>query len=278
MTANIVNTGKYVMKNYLIDTHAHLDMSALGDNGNEAQATNEEIQENLKLMNENCVKKAIIPAVEVKTLDRIVEIANKYENIYAMVGIFPSEAKTYTDEVETKLIDLAKNNKVVAVGEVGLDYYWDKSFNDIQQEVFRRQVRLANRLNLPLVVHDREAHKDTFDIIKEENKDSKVLFHCFSGSVEFMRECVKEGWYIALGGVVTFKNAVKMKEVAKEVPLDKLVLETDSPYLTPVPFRGKSNKPAYVKYVAEEISKIREMPFEEIADITSTNAETFFSI
>ncbi len=278
MTANIVNTGKYVMKNYLIDTHAHLDMSALGDNENDAQATNEEIQENLKLMNENCVKKAIIPAVEVKTLDRIIEIANKYENIYAMVGIFPSEAKTYTDEVETKLIDLAKNNKVVAVGEVGLDYYWDKSFNDIQQEVFRRQVRLANRLNLPLVVHDREAHKDTFDIIKEENKDSKVLFHCFSGSVEFMRECVKEGWYIALGGVVTFKNAVKMKEVAKEVPLDKLVLETDSPYLTPVPFRGKSNKPAYVKYVAEEISKIREMPFEEIADITSTNAETFFSI
>lgn len=278
MAANIVNTGKYVMKNYLIDTHAHLDMSALGDNENDAQATNEEIQENLKLMNENCVKKAIIPAVEVKTLDRIIEIANKYENIYAMVGIFPSEAKTYTDEVETKLIDLAKNNKVVAVGEVGLDYYWDKSFNDIQQEVFRRQVRLANRLNLPLVVHDREAHKDTFDIIKEENKDSKVLFHCFSGSVEFMRECVKEGWYIALGGVVTFKNAVKMKEVAKEVPLDKLVLETDSPYLTPVPFRGKSNKPAYVKYVAEEISKIREMPFEEIADITSTNAETFFSI
>ena len=268
------------MKKYLIDTHAHLDMGADINNGDtaEKQATDEEIQENLALMEEYGVKKVIIPSVEVKTLDRVVEISNMYENVYSMVGIFPSEAKTYTNEVEEKLLNLAKNQKVVAVGEVGLDYYWDKSFNDIQQDVFRRQIRLANKLNLPLVVHDREAHKDTFDIIKEENKSSKVLFHCFSGSVEFMRECVKEGWYIALGGVVTFKNAIKMKEVAEEVPIDKLVLETDSPYLTPVPFRGKPNRPAYVKYVAEEIAKIREMPFEELADITSTNAEEFFKI
>lgn len=271
------------MKNYLIDTHAHLDMG-IGINSNdnneqlEKQASDSEIEANLALMNEYGVKKVIIPSVEVKTLDRVVEISNKYENVYSMVGIFPSEAKTYTDEVEEKLFSLAQNKNVVAVGEVGLDYYWDKSFNDIQQEVFRRQIRLANKLNLPIVVHDREAHKDTFDIIKEENKGSKVLFHCFSGSVEFMRECVKEGWYIALGGVVTFKNAVKMKEVAEEIPLNKLVLETDSPYLTPVPHRGKPNKPAYVKYVAEEIAKIREMSIEEIADITSSNAEEFFNI
>ena len=127
-------------------------------------------------------------------------------------------------------------------------------------------------------MHDREAHKDCFDILKEHNLSSKVLFHCFSGSVEFMRECTKEGWYIALGGVVTFKNAIKMKEVAKEVPLDKLVLETDAPYLTPVPFRGKENKPAYVKYVAEEIANIREIKIEEIIDITTRNAEEIFGI
>ena len=266
------------MKNYLIDTHAHLDMNGFNDNGDEKQATDIEVEENLAMMEEYGVKKVIIPSVEVKTLDRVVEISNKYKNVYSMVGIFPSEAKTYTDEVEEKLINLAQNKKVVAVGEVGLDYYWDKSFNDVQQDVFRKQIKLANKLNLPLVVHDREAHKDTFDIIKEENNGPKVLFHCFSGSVEFMRECVKEGWYIALGGVVTFKNAVKIKEVAKEVPLDKLVLETDSPYLTPVPHRGKPNKPAYVKYVAEEIAKLRGVSYEEIADLTSTNAERFFSL
>ena len=174
--------------------------------------------------------------------------------------------------------NLAKSSKkIVAVGEVGLDYYWDKSFVDEQKDVFVKQIKMAQRLGLPIVVHDREAHKDCFDILKENNAE-QVLFHCFSGSVEFMRECVREGWYIALGGVVTFKNAVKMKDVAREVPLDKLVLETDSPYLTPVPYRGKPNKPAYVRYVAEEIAKIREMPYEELADITTTNAERFFGI
>lgn len=267
------------MKKYLIDTHAHLDFSLNREDGSEKYASDEEIADNIAQMKEYGVLKAIIPAVEANALNRIIEIANKFENIYSMVGIFPTEAKTYTEEIEAEMDKLAKENKkVVAVGEVGLDYYWDKSFNDIQQDVFRHQIRLANKLNLPLVVHDREAHKDTFDILKEENKGSKVLFHCFSGSVEFMRECVKEGWYIALGGVVTFKNAIKMKEVAEEVPLDKLVLETDSPYLTPVPFRGKPNKPAYVKYVAEEIARLRGMTFDEIADITSTNAESFFNI
>jgi len=173
---------------------------------------------------------------------------------------------------------LAKNPKIKAVGEIGLDYYWDKSFNDIQKDVFIKQILMANKLELPIVVHDREAHLDTFNILKSHNTNSKVLFHCFSGSVEFMKECTKQGWYIALGGVVTFKNAVKMKEVAKEVPLDKLLLETDSPYLTPVPYRGKENKPGYVKFVAEEISKIRNIQFDEIAEITTKNAEEFFNL
>lgn len=246
------------MKDYLIDTHAHLDM--------------------LDPIDFSGVGKVVIPSVEEKTMDRVIEIANNNENIFAMVGIFPSEAKTYTDEIEERMIQRAKNSKVVAIGEIGLDYYWDTSFNEIQKEVFAKQIRMANKLNLPIVVHDREAHKDCFDIIKRENNGSKVLYHCFSGSVEYMRECVKEGWTIAIGGVVTFKNAVKIKEVAKEVPLSNLVLETDSPYLTPVPFRGKPNKPEYVKYVAEEIANIKEMPTAELIDITTKNAEEFFGI
>lgn len=229
-------------------------------------------------MSEYGVKKAIIPSVEVATLDKVFEIALKNENLYAMIGIFPSEVKTYTPKVEEKLRNLAKNPKIKAVGEVGLDYYWDKSFVDLQKEVFVKQIKLANELNLPIVVHDREAHKDSFDLLKEYNNNSKVLFHCFSGSVEFMQECVKQGWYIAIGGVVTFKNAIKMKDVAKTVPLEYLVLETDSPYLTPVPFRGKENSPAYVKYVAEEIANLRDIPVEEIIDITTNNAERFFEI
>ena len=245
------------MKDYLIDTHAHLDM--------------------LTELDINGVGKVIVPSVEINTMEKVVALS-KIDNVYSMVGIYPSEAKTYTNEVEETIIKFAKNPKVVAIGEIGLDYYWDKSFVDLQKDVFIKQIKLANKLNLPIVVHDREAHKDCFDILKEHNASSRVLFHCFSGSVEFMKECTKQGWLIALGGVVTFKNAVKIKEVAKEIPLDKLVLETDSPYLTPVPFRGKENKPAYVKYVAEEIAKIRNIKTSEIIDITTRNAEEFFRI
>ena len=254
------------MKEYLIDTHAHIDML-------EAP-----IELTLQLMKDYGVKKAVIPSVEVSSMEKVISAAEADENIYAMIGIYPSEAKTYTQEVEDRMIELARNHKVKAVGEIGLDYYWDKSFVDLQKEVYVKQILLANKLNLPIVIHDREAHKDAYDLLLEYNQSSKALFHCFSGSVEFMRECVKKGWYIALGGVVTFKNAVKMKDVAREIPLDKLVLETDSPYLTPVPFRGKPNTPAYVRYVAEEIANLRQMPLNELIDITTNNAERFFEI
>lgn len=263
-------------KNYLIDTHAHLNFT-LGVN-EEVNNSDADILELLKDMEFNGVKKVIIPSVDSKTMEKVVEISEKFENVYSMTGIFPTEAKTYTQEVKDKIIKLSQSKKVVAIGEVGLDYYWDKENAQIQKEVFVKQINIANELNLPLVIHDREAHKDCFDLLKEHNKGSKVLFHCFSGSPEFMKECVKEGWYIAIGGVVTFKNAVKMKEVAKEVPLDKLVLETDSPYLTPVPFRGKPNKPSYVKYVAEEIAKIRGVNTDEIITATTLNAEELFGI
>lgn len=258
------------MKEYLIDTHAHIDMLV---------SEEQQLDKVLAEMSENFVKKAIIPAVEIETQDKIVELINQQNNLYGMVGLFPSEAQKYNQEIEEYFTKIAEScKKIVAVGEIGLDYYWDKSFADVQKDVFVKQIKLANFLNLPVVVHDRDAHKDTFDILKEVNKGSKVLFHCFSGSTEYMKEVVKEGWYIAIGGVVTFKNAVKMKEVAKQIPLDKLMLETDSPYLTPVPYRGKPNKPAYVKYVAEEIAKLRGITYEEVANITTKNAEEFFGI
>ena len=253
------------MENYLIDTHAHIDMI---ENTEEAilNATN------------NGVKKIIVPCAYPKDIEKIYNIATKYENVYGLLGVHPSEAKDWDDNLIDKIKNLAKSSKIVGIGEIGLDYYWDKSFNEIQQDVFIKQIKLANELNLPICVHDREAHKDSFDILKEYNKGSDVIMHCFSGSVEFARECIKEGWYLALGGVVTFKNAIKMKEVAIDIPLGKLLLETDTPYLTPVPYRGKENQPAYVKYVAEEIAQLRNMTFEEIATITTQNAERIFKI
>ena len=250
---------------YLIDTHAHLDMY-------------ENWAEIFKKAQDNGVKKIVIPSVETQYFQKIIDIANSSDDLFCMMGIFPTEAKTWTDDILDEMEKFSADKKVVGIGEIGLDYYWDKTFIDKQQDIFVKQIKLANKLNLPIVVHDREAHKDCFDILKDVNKGSKVLFHCFSGSPEFAMECVKEGWYIALGGVVTFKNAVKPKEVAQTVPLSHLVLETDSPYLTPVPFRGKENQPAYVKYVAEEIAKLRDVSVEEIITTTTKNAEEFFGI
>lgn len=252
---------------YLIDTHSHVDM-----------LEGISIEDAIKNAKENGVKKIIVPCAYPKDVDKIFELVNKYDELYGLLGVHPSEAKDWDDELIDRIKNYSENSKIVGIGEIGLDYYWDKSFNDIQKEVFIKQIKLANELNLPICVHDREAHKDTFDILKEYNKGSKVVMHCFSGSVEFARECIKEGWYLALGGVVTFKNAVKMKEVAADIPLDRLLLETDAPYLTPVPYRGKENQPAYVRFVAEEISKIRNVSFENIVQASSQNAEKVFAI
>lgn len=253
----------------LIDTHAHIDMDDFKD----------DFPQMLERAKENGVEKIIIPTVEPQTFNRVLEIAEKYDNVYGSVGVHPSEAKSYSDDVHGRMIELAKNKKVVAIGEIGLDYYWDKSFNDLQKEVFRRQIELAKEVKKPIIVHDREAHFDTFEILKESGaKELGVIMHCFSGSPEFALQCVKEGFYVALGGVVTFKNAKKMKEVAKVVPLEYLLLETDSPYLTPEPFRGRRNEPAYVKFAAQEIAQIKGITFEELAFATTQNALKVFKL
>lgn len=251
----------------MIDTHTHINCI-------------EEISVENVIKNalDNGVEKLIVPAAYPTDIEVVKELAQKYENVYGLLGVHPSEVKGWNDDLIDKIKEYSKSSKIVGIGEIGLDYYWDKSFNDLQKEVFIKQIKLANELNFPISVHDREAHKDTFDILTEYNKNSAVVMHCFSGSVEFMKECVKQGWNIAIGGVVTFKKAIKMKEVAKEVPLDKLLLETDAPYLTPVPYRGKTNQPAYVKYVAEEIASIRGISFEEVDEITTQNAKKVFSL
>lgn len=250
----------------MIDTHSHINM-----------IEGLSLDEVIKNAQEYGVEKIILPSAYPKDIDEVMEITSKYDNVYGLLGVHPSEVKDWTDDLIDKIKEYSKSPKIAGIGEIGLDYYWDKSFNDLQKEVFIKQIKLANELDLPISIHDREAHKDTFEILKEHNKDSKIIMHCFSGSVEFARECVKEGWYLALGGVVTFKNAIKMKEVAQDIPLNKLLFETDAPYLTPVPYRGKENQPAYTKFVAEEIAKLRGITFEEVDKITTENALKVFS-
>jgi len=252
----------------LIDTHSHIDMDDF-----------EDLDAVISNANNFGVNNIIIPSVDVNSFEKIIAISNKYEGVYGALGIHPTEAQNAKDEDFEKIIELASNEKIVAIGECGLDYYWDKTFITEQKEVFLKQIEIAKTLNKALIVHDREAHKDTFDLLTQNIKDEiPVIMHCFSGSLEFAKECIKKGFYIALGGVVTFKNAKKAHEIAKEIPLEYLLLETDAPYLTPVPYRGKRNEPAYVKYVAEEIAKLRGSSVEEVAKTTTENARKVLKI
>ncbi len=253
----------------LFDTHAHIDMDNFKDNFGE-------ILENAK---NDGVKNILIPGVEPEGFERITMLAEKYENVFGAVGVHPSDAKKFDDVAESKMREFLTHPKIIAVGEIGLDYYWDKSYNELQKEVFERQIHIAKEFKNPVLVHDREAHHDTLEILKKTNaRETGAVMHCFSGSPEFALECVREGFYIALGGVVTFKNALKPKEVAKTVPLERLLLETDAPYLAPVPFRGKENQPAYTKLVAQEIASLRGISFEEVAETTTANAKRFFGL
>lgn len=249
----------------MIDTHAHIDFegyeSRFDDFIREVQAAG--------------VEKVMIPGVVPQDFPRIIRLIEKYDCLYAAAGIHPSELKRVDDGWEEKVEEFASHPKVVAIGEIGLDYYWDKDEenHNLQKEVLKKQVRLALERGLPISVHDREAHGDTFDILSEMiHGEIPVIMHCFSGSPEFAERCIKQGWYLAFGGVLTFKNAKKTREVVKRIPMDKILLETDSPYLTPVPHRGEENSPAYVRFVAEEIARLKEISFEEVDEITTKNA------
>lgn len=251
----------------MIDTHAHIDLENYEG----------KIDDVIAKAQQNGVFQVVVPSVNSKSFKNIINLIEKHDSLYGALGVHPEDLEGFGGQVLEEIAELSKHPKIVAIGEIGLDYYWDKSNIEGQKEAFRMQIELAKRVKKPVLVHDRDAHEDTFKILKETNAaEVGVVMHCFSGSVEFAKECVKEGFYIALGGVTTFKNAKKAKEVAKAVPLDRLLLETDSPYMTPVPFRGKENEPAYVKYVAEEIANLRGITLEEVDIATTENAHRLF--
>ena len=248
----------------LIDTHAHLDM-----------LENPELA--IKEAKDAGVKEIIIPSASEDSFDKILELCHKYNDIYALLGVHPEDCEKFSDSTAKKIIELAKDKKVVGIGEIGLDYHYTKENKDIQKRVFNTQIEIAKMLDLPIVVHDREAHGDVLNILKEQ-KAKKVLLHCYSGSVEFMRECTSLGYKIALGGVVTFKNAKEPKEVAREVNLSDLMLETDCPYLAPHPFRGSENSPKYIGFVAKEIANLRNISYDSVVIETTKNAKEFFNL
>ncbi len=210
---------------------------------------------------------------------RTVALAEEYEKLYAAVGLHPEDVTTYTEEGWDMLCQLAAHPKVVGIGETGLDYYWDVSTKDAQKRLFQQHIDLACQLNKPLIIHDREAHGDTLDILQHSHaRQVGGILHAFSGSIEMMQEVIKLGFYIGLGGAVTFKNARVPVEVAAAVPLERLVLETDCPYLTPVPFRGKRNEPLFVRYTAEKIAEIRGISVEELVEATYQNGKRIYQI
>lgn len=250
----------------MIDTHSHINFDEYMENFDFL----------LDEMKQEQIEKVIIPGVEPSTFDEIIELCEKDEMLYCAVGVHPSEFETYNDDVEERIYKLCNNQKVVAIGEIGLDYHYCPETKEEQKAIMRKQLKVAEELQLPVLIHDREAHQDCFDIVDEYNlKD--VVFHCFSGDKDFALKCVEKGYYIAIGGVVTFKNAKDLKEVAINTPLDKILLETDAPYLTPVPFRGKRNSPKYLKYIAQEIADLRGISVEQVKEITTQNAKRIFN-
>lgn len=252
-----------------IDTHVHLN----------ADQYDEDLNEVIDRALENNVTKMIVIGFDRKTIQRAMELAEKHEFIYAVVGWHPVDAIDCTEEDLKWIEELAAHDKVVGIGETGLDYYWDKSPKEIQQEVFRKQIRLAKKVQLPIIIHNREATEDVLRILKEEEAhEVGGVMHCFGGSVETARESIAMNFMISLGGPVTFKNAKKPKEVATEISLDHLMIETDAPYLAPHPYRGKRNEPSYVPLVAEEIARLKGISVEEVGRITTRNAEQFFKL
>lgn len=248
----------------LIDTHAHINML-------------EEPEKGIIEARDAGVEEIIIPGASEDDFEKILDLCHRFDKVYAVLGVHPEDCEKFSDKTAKKIIELAHDPKVVGIGEIGLDYHYTKENKDIQRNCFINQIEIARMLNLPIVVHDREAHFETLEILKE-NKAQKVLLHCFSGSVEFMKQCCNLGYKIALGGVVTFKNAVEPKKVAAEVDLNDLMLETDCPYLTPHPFRGMENSPKYICFTAKEIAKLRNIPYDSVVNQTSKNAREFFNL
>lgn len=257
------------MKELLFDTHVHLN----------ARNFFEDRDETIQRAFDAGVTHMVVVGFDRATIPLAIEIAEQYETIYAAIGWHPVDAVDMTEQELEWIEELSSHPKVVALGEMGLDYHWDKSPKDVQKEVFRKQIRLAKKLQMPIIIHNREATEDIIAILQEEQAASVGgIMHCYNDSVNYIQDCLDMNFYISLGGPVTFKNATLPKEVAVQVPLDRLLIETDAPFLAPHPYRGKRNEPAYVTLVAEKIAALRGMSIEEVGEITTKNAHTLFRI
>ena len=253
----------------IFDTHAHYDDDAFDEDRDEL----------LSGMREQNVEYIVNVGASMASSERSMKLAEKYPFVYAAVGVHPDEVGELNEEKFEKLRQWTTHEKVKAVGEIGLDYYWDKEKHDLQKHWFMRQMELASECSLPMIVHSREAAKDTLDmVIAAKPLELSGIIHCYSYSVEQAREYLNMGYYIGIGGVVTFKNAKKLKEVAEYTPLSQIVLETDCPYLAPTPFRGKRNGSSKIAYVAEEIAAIKQIPVEEVIRITNENGRRLYQI
>ena len=252
----------------LFDTHAHYDDERF-DGDREAL---------LAGMPEKNVGLIVNPGCDISSSRTAVALAESFDFVYAAVGIHPENCGDFEPGMIDWLRQMAKNPRVVAIGEIGLDYYWaENPPRELQQEVLRRQLRLAEELGLPVIIHDRDAHGDTLEMVREFPQ-VRGVFHCFAGSAEMARELIKMGWMLSFNGAVTFKNAKKAPEVIAEVPLEKLMIETDAPYLTPVPHRGERNDSSYVRLVAEKIAQIKGLTPEEVEKATWENGRRFFGV
>ena len=248
----------------LIDTHVHLNHQDLYN----------QIDEVIARASAVGVEKFIVIGYDFDSSKRALELADRYEQVFAVIGVHPTEV-LLSQSIES----LLPHNKVVAIGEIGLDYHWDTVSREEQAVYFQKQIELADRFQLPIVIHMRDATEDTIKILqKNRGILHQGIMHAFSGSLESMRMFIDLGFYIGLGGPVTFKNAVTPKEIARHVPLDRLVLETDSPYLTPHPYRGKTNESSYLPLIATAIAQEKMMLVEELANVTSVNAERLFKL
>ena len=254
----------------LFDTHSHLDDEAFDEDRDEL------IQ---RIHNEYKVDLIMVVGADMDSSYRAIELSEKYDFIYAAVGVHPHDAVSMSESDIDKLRNMSKHKKVKAIGEIGLDYHYDNSPRDLQKFWFARQMQLAREVGLPVIIHDRDAHADCMEILKKEHVDiTGGVFHCFSGSAQMAREAIEMGMYISFAGPITFKNAVKTVDAAREVPIEKIFIETDCPYLAPVPHRGERNHSGYVSYTAQKLAEIKQMSYEQVAAITRQNAIDFFKI
>ena len=247
----------------LIDSHAHLEMPDF----------KKDLEAVIQRAKESGVEYIFTVGTEKKDWKRALEIANSHPTIYAILGVHPHNAKEIDDQTYPLLRELCRDKKIRALGEMGLDFFRNLSPREFQLRRFREQIGLAKELGLPIVVHDREAHQETLEILKSENaEECGGIIHCFSGDYEMAKVCMDMGFYISIPGSMTFKNAGRFREIVKRIPLESLLVETDAPFLTPEPFRGKRNEPGYVRYTAEKLAEIKKVSFEQVAEATTKNA------